>query len=273
MLTPKVTKCKECGSIPDLIKAIDCKLAEMSGRLYNNIVFSLNLHVPYMDMTDLLTYRRILEYKAVDPNYICKFDIPSITTKVKIITAGCKPNCPCHPGPIATTTTTTTAVPEVLTYIYNSRIVECNTCTHYYLNFISNTEPLILNKYYVSSIGVIEIITDYGTEMGYPSDNIPTNSGEDTCTEVSCPFNYVSSASVGSLSEVCELDANLTLYSKLNVMGIGLELFTDPALTTPYVGSSEGYQKFTKVIGTIQYNYGIVINSSGVITSYDFVSC
>lgn len=108
MLTPKVTNCKECGSIPDLIKSIDCKIAETSGRLYNNIVFSLNLNVAYQDIFDLLTYKRILEYKAVNPDYICKFDIRQITTRIKLMTAGCKPKCPCYPKPLAETTTTTT---------------------------------------------------------------------------------------------------------------------------------------------------------------------
>lgn len=104
MLNPKVTNCKECGSIPDLIKNIDCKIAEISERLYNNIIFSLNLNISYSDVLDLLNYRRILEYKLVNPEYACEFDVPRITTRVKLLAGACKCKCvyepPVEPEPV-----------------------------------------------------------------------------------------------------------------------------------------------------------------------------
>ena len=108
MLKPKITNCKECSDIPHLIEEINCKIADMSMRLYNNIVFSLNLHISYTSMLDLLNYKRILEKKLVNINYLCEYDVAIITSKVKLITLGCKTKCPCSSGPVLTTTTTTT---------------------------------------------------------------------------------------------------------------------------------------------------------------------
>lgn len=85
MINPKVTNCKECAEIPPLIADINCKLIELSMKLYNNIVFSLNLHVDYMVMLDLLNYKRILEYKAVNPNYAPEYGINMIASKIKLL--------------------------------------------------------------------------------------------------------------------------------------------------------------------------------------------
>jgi len=113
MLTPKITNCKTCADILPLICEINCKMAQMSMSLYNNIVFALNLHIEYMKMLDLLNYKRILQAKLVNPDYACEFSINQIASKVKLITLGCKSKdqC-CEPDIIlALTTTTTTAAP------------------------------------------------------------------------------------------------------------------------------------------------------------------
>jgi hypothetical protein len=85
MLTPRITDCEECASILPLIADINCKVFEMSLRLYNNIIFSLNLHVDYMAMLDLLNYKRILEYKLVNPDYACEYSVNMIASKVKLL--------------------------------------------------------------------------------------------------------------------------------------------------------------------------------------------
>lgn len=85
MITPKIPNCSECASISQLIADIDCKVFEMSLRLYNNIVFSLNLHVEYVAILDLLNYKRILEYKFVNPNYACGYTVEMIASKVKLL--------------------------------------------------------------------------------------------------------------------------------------------------------------------------------------------
>lgn len=85
MITPKITNCSECASIPQLIADIDCKVYELSKSLYNNIVFALNLHIDYMSILDLLNYKRILEYKLVNPNYVCEISVDKIANRVKLL--------------------------------------------------------------------------------------------------------------------------------------------------------------------------------------------
>lgn len=85
MITPKITNCKECASISQLIADIDCKIFEMSKRVYNNIIFSLNKHVDYITILDLLNYKRILEYKFANPNYICEISVDKIANRVKLL--------------------------------------------------------------------------------------------------------------------------------------------------------------------------------------------
>lgn len=85
MLAPKITNCKECADILPLIAEINCKIFEMSLRLYNNIVFSLNLHISYMAILDLLNYKRILEHKLINPKYAGEFSVNMIASKVKLL--------------------------------------------------------------------------------------------------------------------------------------------------------------------------------------------
>lgn len=85
MIVPKVTNCKDCAEIPPLIADINCKIFELSMRLYNNIVFSLNLYIDYMAILDLLNYKRILEYKQVNPDYACRYSVNQIASKVKLL--------------------------------------------------------------------------------------------------------------------------------------------------------------------------------------------
>ena len=85
MLSPRLTNCIECSSIPALLADIDNKLAELASNLYNNIVFSLNLPAKGAVMTDLLNYRRILTYKYCNPDYAAPFTVNMIAGKVKLL--------------------------------------------------------------------------------------------------------------------------------------------------------------------------------------------
>ena len=89
-----LTTCKECVSIPDLIKGIDCKIAKLSSTLYNNIAFDLNKDVDTTLITKLIRYKRILNYKYYSNNYNCEYSITSITNKVIKLINGCKSKCP-----------------------------------------------------------------------------------------------------------------------------------------------------------------------------------
>ena len=119
MLSPRLTNCPECSDISSLLKKIDCKLAELGNNLYNNISYMLNKPVPADDITQLIGYRRILMYKLCNPNYVHKYSVAMISSKVIRLTVGCVSRCntpepcieePCDitivPNPTTTTTTT-----------------------------------------------------------------------------------------------------------------------------------------------------------------------
>lgn len=105
MLSPRLTNCVECTTIPVLINEIDCKITQLAGNLYNNIVFMLNQPVEASVMIDLLNYRRILTFKYCNPDYAGCFTIPMIASKVKRLTIN---NTPMVRPSCGTTTTTTT---------------------------------------------------------------------------------------------------------------------------------------------------------------------
>lgn len=85
MLTPRLTNCPQCADIPSLISEIDCKLAEMSVNLYNNIVYILNSPVNGEVISDLLHYKRILLYKYCNPEYAGTYSVNKIASKIKIL--------------------------------------------------------------------------------------------------------------------------------------------------------------------------------------------
>ena len=61
MLSPKLTNCKECANIPDLLRKIDCKLAELGNNLYNNVVFMLHKPIANSEISQLLVYKRVFQ--------------------------------------------------------------------------------------------------------------------------------------------------------------------------------------------------------------------
>ena len=99
MLSPRLTNCIECTTIPVLINDIDCKLTLLANSEYNNIVFMLNNVTPGDVISDLLNYKRILTYKYCNPEYAPHYTIQMIASKVKRLTAGCEVPCNCNNGP------------------------------------------------------------------------------------------------------------------------------------------------------------------------------
>lgn len=85
MLSPRLTNCIECTTIPALLQDIDLKLTELAKVQYNNIVFSLNHYIPGTVIGDLLNYKRILTYKYCNPDYACKFTVKMIASRVKVL--------------------------------------------------------------------------------------------------------------------------------------------------------------------------------------------
>jgi hypothetical protein len=85
MLSPRLTNCIDCTTIPVLLTDIDCKLTDLANNQYNNIVFSLNYPVPGVVIGDLLNYKRILVYKYCNPDYCSQFTVKMIASKVKLL--------------------------------------------------------------------------------------------------------------------------------------------------------------------------------------------
>jgi hypothetical protein len=93
MLLPRLTNCPECANIPSLLRDIDCKLAEHSNSMYNNMVYMLNNTISHTDMLQLIAYKRILTYKYYNPSYLCNYSVNSLVGKIKRLTAGCISKC------------------------------------------------------------------------------------------------------------------------------------------------------------------------------------
>lgn len=119
MLSPRLTNCPECANIPDLLRKINCKLAELGNSLYNNISYMLNQPIPAGDILQLIAYRRILTHKYINPDYVYNYSVNMIASRVIRLTVGCVSRCneplPCLEVPCditivsnPTTTTTTT---------------------------------------------------------------------------------------------------------------------------------------------------------------------
>jgi len=142
MLSPRLTNCPECSDIPSLLKKIDCKLAELGNNLYNNISYMLNKSVPSSDILQLIGYRRILMYKYYNPNYVSKYSVQMIASRVIRLTAGCVSRCnepercleePCDitivQNPTTTTTTSTTPSTSTTTTSTSSSSTSSSTTT------------------------------------------------------------------------------------------------------------------------------------------------
>lgn len=112
MLSPRLSECIQCSNILSLLSKIDCKLGELAKAEYNNIVFALNKCVQDEQIGDLLNYKRILTYKACNPDYACGFTVNMIASRIALYSLH---DCPCNSygsgtgGGTATTTPTTTA--------------------------------------------------------------------------------------------------------------------------------------------------------------------
>jgi hypothetical protein len=85
MFTPRLTECTECANILSLIDDIDCRIAKIAGNIYNNITLMLNKTVSAEVMIDLLTYKRILQYKYVNSLYASRFSISQIANRVNLL--------------------------------------------------------------------------------------------------------------------------------------------------------------------------------------------
>ena len=128
MLTPRLTNCQDCHKIPDLLKSIDCKLAELGNNMYNNVVFMLGRDVPAYTITQLIAYKRILTFKYCNPNYAGSVCVNDIAGKVIRLTSGCVSRCN-TPTVCEITTCCITVVPNPTTTTTSTSSTTTSTST------------------------------------------------------------------------------------------------------------------------------------------------
>lgn len=85
MISPRLSECDDCSNIKKLIDDINCKIVELSNSSYSNIIYGFGKSIQFTLMYDLLHYRRILEYKAVNSDYLKEFPVNQISSKIRIL--------------------------------------------------------------------------------------------------------------------------------------------------------------------------------------------
>lgn len=85
MLNPRLTNCVDCTTIPALLSDIDCKMTELAKNQYNNIVFSLGRDIKSDVMSDLMNYKRVLQYKYCNSEYADGYTVENIASRVKLL--------------------------------------------------------------------------------------------------------------------------------------------------------------------------------------------
>ena len=140
MLTPRLTNCQDCHKIPDLLKQIDCKLAELANDAYNDVVFMLGNCIPAYEINQLLAYKRILTFKYCNPHYAGCVSVNDIAGKVIRLTAGCVSRCneptvceitTCCVDVVPNPTTTTTSTSSTTTTTTSTSSTTTTTTTIY----------------------------------------------------------------------------------------------------------------------------------------------
>lgn len=85
MISPNVTTCAECSDIQTLIDDIDCCIAKAGASMYANLVYMLNKRVPASALIDLLNYKRILQRKNVNSDYLSTFTVDMIAGRIAVL--------------------------------------------------------------------------------------------------------------------------------------------------------------------------------------------
>jgi len=140
MLTPRLTNCQDCHKIPDLLKQIDCKLAELANDAYNDVVLMLGNCIPAYEINQLLAYKRILTFKYCNPHYAGCVSVNDIAGKVIRLTSGCVSRCneptvceitTCCVDVVPNPTTTTTSTSSTTTTTTSTSSSTTTTTTIY----------------------------------------------------------------------------------------------------------------------------------------------
>lgn len=129
MLSIRLANCRACSIVPQLLTAINCKLAEMSDNLYYNIVYMLDNPVEACTMSTLLHYKRILTYRMNNEEWADAYELEDIASKVRLLTVGCDCCSNTSTGGFTTSTTTTTITPPTTTSTTSTTTTAAPTTT------------------------------------------------------------------------------------------------------------------------------------------------
>jgi len=238
-----------------LIKEIDCKFAELSQGIYNNIVYALNTVCKVGDMGDLIHYRRILVHRYCNSGYAPGFSNEEIASKVKLMTIGCRAK-ECFEYPENPTTTTTSTIPVTTTTTTTPIPVTTTTTTTAFVAPFVTTEIItnISNSLTTFSFTLNGTFVSYGTpnnadKRGFEySQDITFMSGVGATSSSNTPLGaYALGSSVG-------LFASGTWYARAYIQDLD---------TTKWYGNTETFE----LIAAPVFN-GLVTVSDTTDTSY-----
>jgi ribonuclease HIII len=85
MVYSPLNNCAHCADINTLIKEIDCKVFQLSIKVYNNLVYLLNNCVNEGNIKDLLHYKNILLYKMCNPKFAGDVTVEVIANRIKFL--------------------------------------------------------------------------------------------------------------------------------------------------------------------------------------------
>lgn len=86
MLQPRLKgACTDCSDITTMINDVDCKLATSATSLYHNLTLMLNKPVPIDALIKLMHYKRILQYKNVNSDYLSEYTLEMIADRVNLL--------------------------------------------------------------------------------------------------------------------------------------------------------------------------------------------
>jgi hypothetical protein len=85
MLNPRLNNCVDCTTVPALLSDIDCKITELAKAQYNNIIYILGINTKPDLMSDLLNYKRILQYKYCNSEWADDYTVENIASKIKLL--------------------------------------------------------------------------------------------------------------------------------------------------------------------------------------------
>lgn len=108
MINPIFKECTTCGSLEELVKYIDCTIAEMAKNRYYSVIYNIVLPFDSRKFKKLLRYKRILQRRLTISNYPdYRFNVQDLIFNIKrlVLLEDCSQCATCFPTLTTTTTT------------------------------------------------------------------------------------------------------------------------------------------------------------------------